>query len=220
MHISRYLVLVAIIVAILITFVDAGVVKKPKKTTGKGKAIKTKPSGAGVKKKTPATTTGPVNLVFPGGVMACHKVHFILSNGGPTRLLKLKTSAVNNNRDKACGNIRSWPDGTQASGKDYCNKLKLVCDEFPFHSTTSGGARASVFCVPPSESSTQGGKLSGAIKKAKSAKADSLLVSFDGSNDFEQVKKTCVGHLRSAGISGKKLSDMTHLPMKGGDPAI
>ncbi|KAJ3096914.1 hypothetical protein HDU97_005429 [Phlyctochytrium planicorne] len=218
---NRHLVLLLIVLIIFLSvFVDDADAAIHKKTKKKKTGTPKKAAGGGIKKKTAATGKA-LQIVFPGAAMACHKVHFMLSNGfQPQKLLRLKTSKVNNNRNNACGSVRSWPDGSSSSGKTYCNAMGLVCDEFPFHSTTAGGSRASVFCVPPSESSTQGGKWAGAVRKAKKTKADGIVIEFNGSNNFEQVKKTCVNHLKGSGASGKHLSHMTHLAWSGGDPVV
>ncbi|KAJ3096913.1 hypothetical protein HDU97_005428 [Phlyctochytrium planicorne] len=213
------------------------------KSAGKKNGGKKKGSG-GVSKKTKKQSDmvvlPPKTVQFDGSVMACHKLHFMLKLGKselPSTFvakLKVKTTATNGNRDAACGSERTWHNGQKASGKAYCNALGLVCDEYPFHSTTSGGKRASVFCVPPSESSTQGGKLGGAIKttmqkvrQLKKEKKDPKLrveaplhVSFTGALGIQQVKTTCVSHLQKAGVKGKHLRDMTHLAMIGNDMPI
>ncbi|KAJ3103335.1 hypothetical protein HDU97_010240 [Phlyctochytrium planicorne] len=198
--------------------------KKPLK--GKGGMIK---KGGGQKYQPIAKPKqiGTKEITFPGGVMACHKLHFLLAlpAGAATITLQIKpkeldTKKANANRAKACGiatqpkkgTQRKWADGTTSNGAHYCNKLGLVCDEFPFNSAKTGGARASVFCVPPTESSKQGGKMSH-ISNYKE-----VVVDFDGSDNPAQVIKTCLKHLRTVPeASGVRMSSLTTRDWRFGD---
>ncbi|KAJ3095170.1 hypothetical protein HDU97_007225 [Phlyctochytrium planicorne] len=126
--------------------------------------------------------------------MACHYLHFKLAGG--KKEFNIKKTATNNNRAAACGSPKAFVDihgkTIHVSGDQHCNSMGLVCDEFPFHSTTSGGAAASVFCVPSQESSKQGGALSG-VKKYDTIE----LIWTKGAKTQKGIANTCKNHINA-----------------------
>ncbi|KAL3836341.1 hypothetical protein ACJMK2_021808 [Sinanodonta woodiana] len=75
-------------------------------------------------------------------------------NSGKTRSLQRITdqNQIKKNRQAACGKVT-------------CTAPNNSCDEYPFASTSQGGAGATTKCVPLSENNSQGGQLAGFYKK-------------------------------------------------------
>ncbi|MDF0585727.1 NucA/NucB deoxyribonuclease domain-containing protein [Tsukamurella sp. 8F] len=89
---------------------------------------------------------------FPNAPTVTSHIRAAQAQGKPSTLTK-NSPATDANRRAACGNAEAVlgpkpsPDST--------------CDEYPFASTSEGGAGASIAWVPAAENSSQGGTLAG-----------------------------------------------------------
>ncbi|KAK3578325.1 hypothetical protein CHS0354_039032 [Potamilus streckersoni] len=100
------------------------------------------------------------NVAVPDLVFDCTNMPNVCQNiknainSGKTRSLQRITdqNQIKKNRQAACGSVK-------------CTAPTNSCDEYPFASTSQGGAGATTRCVPLSENNSQGGQLAGFYKK-------------------------------------------------------
>ncbi|KAL3836379.1 hypothetical protein ACJMK2_021812 [Sinanodonta woodiana] len=91
----------------------------------------------------------PPNLFFKCKKMpnVCQNIRNAIKMNKPRSLQRItNTNQIKKNRQAACG-------------KSKCKGKKNSCDEYPFASTSQGGAGATIMCVALSENNSQGGQL-------------------------------------------------------------
>ncbi|KAL3836342.1 hypothetical protein ACJMK2_021775 [Sinanodonta woodiana] len=96
----------------------------------------------------------PPDLYFKCQKMpnVCQNIKNAIQMNKPRLLKRIKDkNKIRQNRRLACG-------------KSKCTGINNSCDEYPFASTSQGGAGATIMCVPLSENNSQGGQLSGFFK--------------------------------------------------------
>ncbi|KAL3836343.1 hypothetical protein ACJMK2_021776 [Sinanodonta woodiana] len=77
----------------------------------------------------------------------CRNIRNAIAKGKTRRLQRITDSKqILKNRRAACGKVT-------------CKGINNSCDEYPFASTSQGGAGATTMCVPLSENNSQGGQL-------------------------------------------------------------
>ncbi|PWN95725.1 hypothetical protein FA09DRAFT_362765 [Tilletiopsis washingtonensis] len=120
----------------------------------------------------------------------CSRVPNICSNdcyairclGKPTTLTRNSPQAEDNRDANAC---RS-PNRCSGNPSDSNS-----CDEYPFASTSQGGAGASTRCVPSQENSRQGGTLSSFYTRNSVANGDSYSVAFSNASGLQYCSGSC-----------------------------
>lgn len=95
---------------------------------------------------------------FDGNVLPCITFNIATAQnaGQPAVLTRTSAQQAAANRTASCG-----PAGpTVAQMNNFAGATVFSCDEYPFASTTQGGATAQVMIVPLIENNIQGGQLS------------------------------------------------------------
>ncbi|PWN44862.1 hypothetical protein IE81DRAFT_320832 [Ceraceosorus guamensis] len=120
----------------------------------------------------------------------CSKVPNICSNdcyalkcaGKPSTLHRNSAAATDNRNHNAC------KSPNRCSGNpDDSNS----CDEYPYASTSEGGAGAVTRCVPAHENSVQGGTLSSFYTRSNVQQGDAYNVAFTGTSGLQYCGGSC-----------------------------
>ncbi|KAL3836380.1 hypothetical protein ACJMK2_021813 [Sinanodonta woodiana] len=83
----------------------------------------------------------------------CQNIRNAIASGKTRSLQRITDkNQIKKNRQAACGKVT-------------CTAPNNSCDEYPFASTSQGGAGATTMCVPLSENNSQGGQLAGFYRK-------------------------------------------------------
>ncbi|KAK3578784.1 hypothetical protein CHS0354_030200 [Potamilus streckersoni] len=85
----------------------------------------------------------------------CQNIINAINSGKPRSLQRITDkNQIRKNRRLACGSVK-------------CSGSKNSCDEYPFASTSQGGAGSTTMCVALSENNSQGGQLAVFYRKNK-----------------------------------------------------